>query len=77
MKKAWQYDVRNIGAHRLAGVEEHLELFTLKAKGLRFMLRYEDLLVGRVSIDGDADMQASLCLLRKAAWHSEHCMWSA
>ena len=61
-RKVWRYDDNKIAEYSWDRVEQELlELFpTLKSKGSRLEISYEDSLVGIVSIDSDADVQAAL-----------------
>ena len=60
--KVWRYDDTKIPEYSRDCVEQELlALFTtLKSKGLRLEVTYKDSLVGIVSIDSDADVQAAL-----------------
>ncbi len=62
VQKVWRYDENEVDAYSRDRVEQELLALypPLKSKGLRLEISYEDSLVGRVSIDGDADMQAAL-----------------
>ena len=61
-RKVWHYNTEEIREYTLSQVElELLMLFpTLQAKGLRLDVYYHDSFVGRMKIDGDADLQAAL-----------------
>ena len=61
-RKVWHYNTEEIQEYTLSRVElELLMLFsTLQAKGLRLDVYYHDSFVGRVKIDGDADLQEAL-----------------
>ena len=58
VQKVWRFDDSALDAYSRGRVEEEvLALFpALQSKGLQLELSYEDSLVGRISIDGDADM---------------------
>ena len=62
IRKVWRYDDNTIAEYSRDGVEQELlALFpTLKSKGLRIEISYEDSLVGIVLIDSNADLQAAL-----------------
>ena len=67
IRKVWRYDDKKIPEYSRDRVEQEiLVLFpTLKSKGLRLEIKYEDSLVGIVSIDSDADVQAALTAFAK------------
>ena len=62
IQKVWRYNDQTIHLYSRDGVERELtELFPLiKSKSFRLELSYEDSLVGKITIDGDRDMQAAL-----------------
>ena len=57
-----KYSTEEIQQYSLAQVEEELLLLfpSLKEKGLRLNIYYHDSFVGRVKLDGDADVHAAL-----------------
>ena len=61
-RKVWRYCTEEIQQYSLAQVEEELLLLfpSLKEKGLRLNIYYRDSFVGRVKLDGDADVHAAL-----------------
>ena len=61
-RKVWRYNTEEIQAYTLSGVElELLMLFpALQEKGLGLDVYYYDSFVGRVKVDGDADLHAAL-----------------
>ena len=61
-RKVWRYDDNKIAEYSRDRVEQELvALFpTLKSKGSRLEISYKHSLVGIVSIDSDADVQAAL-----------------
>ena len=63
--KVWRFDVSALDAYSRGRVEEEvLVLFpALQSKGLRLELSYEDSHVGRISIDGVADVHTALATL--------------
>ena len=67
IRKVWRYGDKKTPEYSRDHVEQELlALFpTLKSKGLRLEIRYEDSLVGIVSIDSDADVQAALTAFAK------------
>ena len=62
IQKVWRYNAETIHLYSRQRVETELtELFpSIEAKGFRLELSYEDSLVGKITIDGDRDMQAAL-----------------
>lgn len=62
IQKVWRYNAETIHLYSRQRVEtELIELFpSIEAKGFRLELSYEDSLVGKITIDGDRDMQAAL-----------------
>jgi hypothetical protein len=59
-RKEWRYNTEEIQQYSLAQVEELLLLFpSIKEKGLRLDIYYRDSFVGRVKLDGDADVHAA------------------
>ena len=61
-RKVWRYSTEEIQQYSLAQVEEELLLLfpSLREKGLRLNIYYRDSFVGRVKLDGDADVHAAL-----------------
>lgn len=61
-RKVWRYSTEEIQQYSLAQVEEELLLLfpSLKEKGLRLNIYYHDSFVGKVKLDGDADVHAAL-----------------
>ena len=59
VQKVWRYDEETIESYTRDHVEKELtELFpVIKSKRLRLEINYEDFLVGKVTIDGDQDLQ--------------------
>lgn len=62
VQKVWRCNTSNIDFYCREQVEQELlRLFPLlKYRGLRLELSYEDSQIGKVTIDGDADMKAAL-----------------